>query len=174
MKSHFFHLIVALAIALVVWIGYGFWYAAVSAKSNVVADLQNQITTKAETVNRVISTRATLAEISDDETAVQGYFIPEAGVVAFIDGLEAQGRNQGATVSVLSVSTDSVATPPTFILSLTIKGTFDAVMRTIGIIEYAPYNLVVSELSFIQGDKNSWQADLKIIVGSVPAAKNNL
>jgi hypothetical protein len=40
-------------------------------------------------------------------------------------------------------------------------------MRTIGIIEYAPYDLLLSDLSVGQDDENEWHADLKILVGSV-------
>jgi len=170
MKSHFFNFIVALGVALAALVGYGFWYAAVAAKSAAVANLQSQIDTKTETMSRIASARAALAEISGDEAAVQSYFVSETGVVAFIDGLEAQGKAQGTVVSVLSVSAGAADTQPAFVLSLTIKGAFDAVMRTLGAIEYAPYDLSISELSLVQNGKNAWQADLKLLVGSVSAA----
>ena len=61
-------------------------------------------------------------------------------MVGFINGLEAQGQALGTTVSVLSVSAGT-GKQPTFMLSLTIEGTFDTVMRTVGVIEYAPYDI---------------------------------
>lgn len=166
MKSSLIHLISAVLVCSAALAGYGTWYAFISAKSITVADLQKQIDTKVETVSRVASTYATLAGIVDDETVVQNYFVPEAGVVAFINVLEMQGKAQGTTVNVLSVSTMNTSARPSLALLFSIKGTFDAVMRTVGSIEYMPYNLSVTTLSLRKDDKNSWHADLKLIVGS--------
>jgi hypothetical protein len=171
MKSPFSLLVVAIVICILVLTGYGVWYSAISAKSADVADLQSSIDTKTETVNRIAATRATLAGIADDEATVQGYFVPETGVVAFINALEARGKEQGASISVLSVSTSGTSARPTLTLMLSIKGTFDEVMRTIGSIEYAPYDLSVSTLSIAQDATSVWHADLKLLIGSVPAAR---
>ena len=172
MKSHFINLCVAIGIAFASFIVYWLWYSAIASESTIVASLQNQIDTKAEKISRIASARTALSEISGDEASVRNYFISETGVVAFINGLEAQGQKQGAVVSVLSVSTGTKNGQSTLLLSLTIKGTFDAVMRTIGVIEYGPYDISVSELSFVQDDKNSWHADLKLVVGSSNTAGN--
>jgi hypothetical protein len=166
MKSPVFHLIVAFVVAIAAIVGYGFWYNAVSAKSSDVASLQSQISSQAEAVNNIVSTREALTEIAGDEASMQNYFVPGSSMVTFIDGLEAQGRTQGTTVSVLSVSTGSTSVQPTFTLALTIKGTFDAVMRTVGAIEYSPYDLSISEFSMRQEGKNVWHADLNLLVGS--------
>ena len=171
MKSPFFHLVAAIAVCVVAFIGYGVWYAAISAKSTAVADLQNSIDTKTETVKRIAATRATLAGVTNDEAAVQGYFVPEANVVAFIDSLQARGKSLGTAVSVLSVSTSGTTAQPSLTLVLTVSGAFDAVMRTVGSIEFAPYALTISTLGVTQDGKNSWHADLKIVVGSMPATR---
>ena len=170
MKSRLFNFSIELIMAGAILVGYGFWYFAVSAKSAAVAGLQDQITAKTETATRIATARAAIAEIKDDEAIVQGYFVPETGVVAFISGLEAQGQKQGAVVSVLSVSTGATGAQPTLLFSLSVKGTFDAVMRTVGAIEYMPYDLSVSGFSLVQDDKNSWHSDLSIRVGSVKTA----
>jgi hypothetical protein len=167
MKSHFFHFAIALIVVIVVLVGYGFWYAALSAKSAAVANQESRIVAQTETVSRIASARAVLAEIAGDEASVENYFVSETGVVAFIDGLEAQGEAQGAVVEVGSVSAGTAGVRPTFILSLAIKGAFDAVMRTIGAIEYVPYDLSISGLSLTQDNEGRWHADLKITVGSV-------
>ena len=169
MKSPLMHAILAYSVCIVMIIGYGFWYTVIGAKSTAVANLESQIVTKTDTMSRIASARASLAEIAGDEASMQSYFVPETGVVAFINNLEAQGHTQGATVSVLSVSTSDAGTQPTLTFTLTIKGTFDAVMRTVGAIEYAPYDLSISTLSLGQESSNSWHADLNLLVGSVPA-----
>ncbi len=173
MKSPSLHLALALAVCLVTIAGYGFWYSAVSSKSAEVAGLQDQITTESENLSRIASARVALAEIAGDEKTIQGYFVSEADVVSFINDLEQRGLAEKAVVHVLSVSKGGSAAHPALLVALTIKGTFDSVMRTVGDIEYAPYALSISSLSVGKDDKNAWHADLNVTVGSVsqtPAA----
>lgn len=170
MKSPLTHFVIALVVGGAALIGYGVWYTTVSAKSTEVAQVQSQITTATESVGRIAAARAALTEIAGDEAKIQGYFVSETGVVAFINTLESLGLSQKAAVTVLSVSAGSSYAHPTLLLSLSIKGTFDAVMRTVGAIEYAPYAISVSTLSVGQDAKSSWHADLGLIVGSVPSA----
>lgn len=166
MKSPFSQFVIAGVLCTATFAVYGVWYATVAAKSAAVATLQNTITAKTETVNRIAATRATLAGILNDETVIQGYFVPEANIVAFINSLQTHGKVLGATMQVLSVAKSGTALAPVFELTLTAKGTFDAVMRTTGSIEYLPYDLSVSTLTVTQDAKDSWHADLKLLVGS--------
>lgn len=164
-------------IRLLIWIsvcagsiaGYGFWFSVIAGESAVVAGLQNQIDTNMETAGRVAAARTTLAEIAGDESAVRNYFVQETEVVSFIDNLEARARAQTAVVKVLSVSAGNSSKRPAFILILAVSGTFDAVMRTVGATEYAPYDLSISKLSLNKEGKNKWSANLELTVGSVPA-----
>jgi hypothetical protein len=170
MKSPYLHLIIWLVICVATFVGYALWYNAVADKSTAVAALQNQIDVKTETSARVAAARSALAEISGDESLVQSYFVPETGVVSFIDGLEALAKAQNADMKVLSVSTDGTAAQSNLALLFTISidGTFDSVMRTIGAIEYAPYDISVSKLSLNQAAKDAWHADMELTIGSVP------
>jgi len=159
--------IITLAASAATLAGYGMWYAVISNKSAEVAGLQSQIEAKTETVSRIASARAALSGIANDENIVQSYFVSEAEVVAFINDLEVHGKEQGAATSVLSVSAETINARPALLLALSVVGAFDAVLRTVGIIEYAPYDLSISDISVGRGDKNVWHADLKILVGSV-------
>lgn len=174
MKSILSHTVLAACACIVAILCYGFWYTAVGEKSVAVADLESQILTKTETTNRIASARASLAQIAGDEASIQSYFVPETGVVAFIDALQAKGKALGATVDVLSVSaTDSsVTATPSLTFSLSIDGTFDAVMRTVGAIEYAPYDLTLSGLSITQVTKGNWHAGMNLRVGSASATQS--
>ena len=169
MKSSLFHLLAAVTLCIVALIGYGVWYSTVSAESAAVADLQNNIVAKTEAVKRIAATRASLTDIAGDEALVQSYFVPEANIVSFINALESRGTAQKASVSVLSVSESGTKAQPALSFSITVKGTFDAVMRTVGSIEYAPYALSISSLSVAQDTKSGWHADLRLLVGSMPA-----
>lgn len=170
MKSSFIHSIIACSVCVAMVIGYEFWYGVTKAKSAAVAHLESQIVAKTETAHRIASARASLAEIAGDEASMQNYFVSETDVVSFITNLEAQGKTQGTVVSVLSVSASDPGRQPTLTVILTITGTFDAVMRTLGAIEYAPYALSVSTLSVEQDSKNSWHANLNLLVGSMSAS----
>ena len=167
MKSSLTQFIGALVLLILSVFGYGVWYATVAAQSTSVANLESQINTKTAAASRIASARAALAEIAGDEAAVQSYFVPETGVVSFIDNLETNARAQGATLSVLSVSTSGTGAQSAFIFALTINGSFDAVMRTVGAIEYAPYALSISALSLGQDSKKGWNANLSLRVGSL-------
>jgi hypothetical protein len=169
MKSPFAHLIFALIICALACVGYGFSYSILVQKSAAVADLESKIASQTDAINRLTATRAAFGEIAGDEAAVQNYFISESGVVGFIDMLQSSGRAQGAAVDVLSVSADKLSKQPTFTFSISISGSFDAVMRTVGVIEYAPYAVSVSALSVRQDAKNLWHADMIFVAGSLPA-----
>ena len=170
MKARLLHLGITLIISIAALIGHGVWYAAVASKSVSVANLESQIVSKTESMSRIASARMALIEVADDENVVRSYFVPETSVVTFIDGLEKEGKSHGATVKVLSVSSERAGSVPTLEFALAISGTFDAVMRTVGSIEYAPYDLSISELSLAHEEKSDWQANLKLIVGSVQTA----
>ncbi|OIO50728.1 hypothetical protein CO131_00025 [Candidatus Kaiserbacteria bacterium CG_4_9_14_3_um_filter_50_16] len=170
MKSSFFHLVFAIVVCVVILIGYGVWHAAIAKEGAAVTTLQSQIDAKTEAINRMSTTQTVLADITGDEAVVQSYFVSETGVVAFINDLEDRGRLLGTVVNVLSVSTGVVPAQPTLVFALTINGTFDAVMRTVGAIEYAPYDISISTLSVGQDGKNNWHADLKLSVGSSVAS----
>ncbi|MFZ2500944.1 MAG: hypothetical protein WAW90_03095 [Minisyncoccia bacterium] len=168
MRSPFIHFLIALAIGVLVLIGYGACYSGVSNKSKEVADLESQIDAATKNVSRIVSARSALAEIAIDEERMHKYFVPEADIATFINVLQARGIAQKTVVSVLSVSMGGSPAQPSLLLTLTVQGTFDAVMRTVGSIEYAPYAISISALSLEKSAKDSWQANLKIIVGAMP------
>lgn len=167
MKSPLIQFVGALVLLISSVLGYGVWYATIAAQSASVANLESQINTKTAAASRVASARAALAKIAGDEAAVQSYFVPETGVVSFIDDLETRARAQGTVLSVLSVSTSGTGAQSAFVFALTINGSFDAVMRTVGAIEYAPYALSISALSLGQDPKKGWNANLSLLVGSI-------
>lgn len=173
MTSSFFRLgIVCVLFALVIG-GYGVWYADVEAKSASVAKLTSQIQASSETEKRISEARESLSDLSGYENTIQNYFVPESGVVAFIDYLESSGRAFGATTTVSSVSKNA-GTSPSLSIALTVTGPFSAVMRTTGVIEYAPYALTLGSYTIQQGGKGVWTASLALTVGSSPAASTTV
>lgn len=170
MRPAAYQITASLVVLVVALILYGGWYAALSSKSASVASLEREIVTKTETAGRIAAARAALTEIAGNEATVRSYFVSDAGVVPFIDSLEKKGQAQGAVVNVLSVANAPDTAHPSLAIALSIKGPFDAVMRTLGSIEYAPYALTLSSVNLTLNAKGIWNADLALIVGSAPSA----
>ena len=167
MKSSLIQVVLSVLVCVATMVGYGVWYAHIGKMSARAADLENQILAKTETQKHISEAQASLAEIAGDEASIQNYFVPETDIVTFIDNLQSLGHSQGATVGVLSVAKAGSASRPTFTLSISVNGTFDSVVRTIGAIEYSPYALTISTLTLSSGDKNVWNATFTVLVGSV-------
>ncbi len=166
MKTSLIHFSIALIIFIATFSVYGFWYSAIAKKSATVAMMESQIKTKIESASRIAAARVALVDISGSEAKMQSYFVSESEIVAFINDLEARGRAQGTSVAVLSVSTASEDANQALTITLKVRGTFEAVMRTLGSIEYAPYYLRIRTLSLGLETKNGWNVDLSIVVGS--------
>lgn len=167
MRTTFVQLALAFAVCVAAIAGYWLWYGAVAAKSVSVTALQGRIDANMDTASRRAAALAALADMAGDDAAMREYFVSETGIVAFIDDLEALGRAVGSTtVSVLSVSTGGTGERPAFKFALSVKGTFDGVMRTVGALEYAPYAISISSLSVAKNAKNDWQANLVLFAGS--------
>ncbi len=126
--------VTALLVSIAAIAGYWFCYGSVMAKSASVAALESAIASENDTAGRIAAAQAALAEISGDEAVVQSYFVSKAGIVGFNDGLEAFGRSLGSKVTILSVSPSGTTLQPAFTLALTVTGTFDEVLRTVGAI----------------------------------------
>ena len=167
-SSSWTQLSLSVVVFLAALIGCGFWYGVLSAKSAAVAGLESQIEAEAQTAERIASARAALTQIAGDEASVQAYFVSDATVVSFIDDLQSKGSALGATVTVLSVAAANENAHPALQLSVGIQGPFDAVMRTVGAIEYAPYDVVMGNATVGKLDTGKWSANLTFTVGSAP------
>lgn len=166
MKSSFAHLVIVLLVCAVSVGGYWYWYTVIADKSLEAMILQSQINAKSGAISRITTAKTVFSQIASDEAAVKNYFVPETGIVSFIDVLEGRGRLLGTEVKVLSVSAGGDSAHPTLELALSVKGSFDAVMRTVGSIEYAPYAISISSLLVGKDVKDTWLANLKMRVAS--------
>lgn len=169
MRSPLTQFILTILVGTGVLVWYGVWRAEFLEKGDEVAHLQGQIAEVSATMDHISSARAAVAEIAGDEAMVKGYFVSENSIASFINGLEARGSAQKAVVTVQSVSTGSSPAHPTLAFSISVKGTFNAVLHTIGSIEYAPYAISTSSFSMRRDDKDAWSADLNLVVGTIPA-----
>jgi hypothetical protein len=180
-KIQFIFAVVLLALAVS---AYGSWYAVVSSRSAQSAELATQIQSKGQDAKRLAEAKTALASISGDEATVRGYFVSTADVVSFLENLQALGSRLGTNVTIASVSADNTqSTRPTLALTLQIAGPFDAVLRTLGSIEYGPYFIEVSDFSLTTvpaiaagagapARAAGWTATASFIVGALRAASS--
>lgn len=126
---------------------YGFWWTVVSHTSAQASEMHTQVTARAEDARRIRAAQEALATIAGSEASVASHFVSTADVVPFLESLESTGSALGAKVEVVSVGADTREGHPALTLSLQITGPFDAVVRTLGAIEYGQYDIVLSNLA---------------------------
>ena len=149
---------------------YGAWYSAVGDMSTQAAELESKIADRTQAAERANSAKAILAKVAASEALLNTYFVPASKIVDFIDETQQLGRDLGTSVTVLSVSEGDSKTIPTLILTLSVKGSFDAVTRTLGAIEYAPYAIRYTSLAVHKSLDDLWSGDASVVLGSVPAS----
>ncbi|MBU6323483.1 MAG: hypothetical protein KGI41_02060 [Patescibacteria group bacterium] len=160
-------------------VAYGMWYGTVMNASAEAGSLVSTITVDGARAARVAAAKTALASLASDESAVSRYFVSNATLVPFLESLQSYGTQLGAKMTINSVSSDTQAARPQLVVVGTAVGPFDAVMRVIGAIEYAPYYVTVDQLSLSSGSAASapnsanapasngtWTATFTLTVGS--------
>lgn len=144
--------LIQLVVALIVFAAalgvYGIWYSLVGKASVEAATLSEQIRTKSQDSARVAAAKVALESLAEDEAAMRAYLVREQDIVPFLGTLEDTGASLGSRVEVVSVSADSQGERSQIQLSLKISGSFDAVLRTLGAIEYGPYDSAIQSVTF--------------------------
>ncbi len=172
-RSQYIHL----GIALVVFGGaIGLVVAStlmVNAERTRAAALAGEVATKRLETMRVAAAKAALPALAADETAINQYFVKPDDIVPFLEKLQAAGKAEGAVVEVLSVG-NGQGSDHRIALSLRITGSFESVMRTVGGIEYSPYDIVLGNLTLdTQGTKTKagapeWTGAAVFTIGTQP------
>ncbi len=165
----------ALLILLIVLGVYLFWYAQVGAETRKIGIMEAQIQTQTQASSHIDLIKSQLNDLNTGQEAISQYFVSTNNVVPYLEGLQATGQFFGSNVTIASVS----ATPGTFYgkldLSLTISGPFSAVVRTLGAIEYQPYDTTINTLSLdttpssggSTPSASQWTANADFFVGTV-------
>ncbi|HEX8591618.1 MAG TPA: hypothetical protein VF696_02640 [Candidatus Paceibacterota bacterium] len=152
--------------------GYIIWYGTVTGEVEKAAALSQELGAHGEADSRAALARKELLELGQKEADVYGHLVATDDIVPFLESLEATGERLGTKVEVASVA-NSPGTPlNTLTLSLRITGDFNAVMRTLGAIEYQTYDTVLTNLTLDTppGSSAQWSAAATFAVGVMPAA----
>ncbi|MDB5195177.1 MAG: hypothetical protein JWO84_361 [Parcubacteria group bacterium] len=143
----FIPLIVSLVILVIASGLYGFGYYTLQSDIVKATTLAAQIKLKSAQLDQLSRAHAALATLTNDEATLNQYSIGKEDVVPFLESLQATGKPLGARVDVLSVADEKIGTHARISLSLSLTGSFDAVIRTLGAIEYGPYDGVITNLT---------------------------
>jgi hypothetical protein len=174
MKRSILYLVLSLLSLVAVLSGYGMFYGVVSALSGEVAALRAEIA-----VRNVVSNSTTApvdsAALIAAKQQVASFFVDPDNIADFLGGLQSIGTTTGARVAVVSVAEDKKSNGR-LTVTLQAVGSFDAAMRTVGAIEYSPYDLTVSNLVLSTQSKSddkavlaAWTASMTVSVGTVTA-----
>lgn len=147
MSRSLIQLIVALAVLAGAIALYSFWYVQVAKETKHSIELLSQIDATVQSAVTAAETSDTLAALAADEAAIQGYRVKLADIVSFLERIEGTGRTLGTSVEVISVS-DKPGADGRIALTVRILGSFDTVLRTLGAIEYGPYDSRITNLTF--------------------------
>ena len=169
--THFTHVVLALLLLAGAFTAYGFSYHIVDKKSADAAAAEASIKAKAEEATRAQEAQNQLAGLEDDEAQISQYFVATRDVVPFLTNIESIGRTFGTKVNVVSVSAAQGKPHGHLILSVSITGSFDNVLRTVGALEYAPYDIALQSLSLdttggAAGAAHEWSAAATFTVGT--------
>lgn len=170
-RTPYIHLIIAGAILLVALGVYVFWYGRVNTLSAQAAALSSQIQQLGDANGRASSVRRDLEEVGRQEAELYAHFVGNDTIVSYLETVEATGRSLGATVTVVSVGNAPARAghPAEIQMALRITGSFDAVMRTLGAIEYQSYDTTLTNVTLDTPD-STWTAAATFLIGTPPTA----
>lgn len=167
MKTSFTGSVVAFMLLLAALGGYVALRTMVGQKSVAVLLLNQEVTAKTNEAAKLAAVKEQLTALAGVEERVQAYFVPNAAVVSFINELQSRGETLGTSVEINSVAAVPATknNRPILKISLLVNGPFDAVVRTLGSIEYAPYALSATSFTLTADpDKKKWSATVNLLV----------
>jgi hypothetical protein len=169
MRNPLIHLGIATGVLLLAAGAYGVAYAIVEKASAEAAALHVQLDAKSENANQLSVARNALQALGENEELTTKYFVSPDNIVLFLEELESAARALGADMEVASVSTE-IGPRERIQVALKITGSFDAVMRTVGTIEYGQRDSQVRSLTIDTATtptgKREWTATATLLFGT--------
>ncbi len=137
----------AIVLLVLVLVGYGFWYAAVSRESEQAGVLEAKIAEQNDIAAKSVQAKTELTLLTTQGATIDQYFVQTNDLVPFLEQIQSLGKFLGTSVQVASVSAVPGSPYGHLNLSLSISGSFDSVVRTVGALEYQPYGVSINTLT---------------------------
>lgn len=165
---HVIHPLLMIGVLALALSAYAAWYGKVGEESANAVALAQKIEEAKQQGSQARAAKEELARASANEAAITGYFVDTKDVVPFLETLQSTGTRLNSKVEVVSVSSEPAKPHARLLLSLRITGSFDSVMRTLGTIEYQPYDTTIQSLTLDTppGEASMWTAAVTLSVGT--------
>lgn len=160
--------VAAATLLLLMLSAYAIWYRAVETRAQEATTLAEELQQRGEAGGRVALARKALEGLDADEATVHKYFITNEELVTFLESLERTGEQLGADIEVVAVQRGEGAQSTTITLALSIQGTFDVVLRTLGAIEYQPYDTRLTSVTLDTANAGVWTMAATVAIGTIP------
>ncbi|HYE22886.1 MAG TPA: hypothetical protein VEA92_00325 [Candidatus Paceibacterota bacterium] len=148
---------------------YVFSYLHVEGIGSRIVSAETEAQQKNAELMNIHEAQSALSVLTESEARIKGYFVPATAAVSFLESVGTAGDAFGADVSVVSVNEDTAETGRTMLsLALQVRGSFEAVMRTVGTLEFAPYDITLTNISLDATDAEgaAWTAAANFTVGT--------
>jgi hypothetical protein len=164
-KSLLTHLGVAILFAVVSILAYAWWQNTVAQTLTEATEVTAKAKAIEQELSEITHAKQEVASLEENEEFVRARFLPLEDIVLFLEELEETGQKYGATVSVVSVGDGKTGNRVSVALSA--QGSFNAVMKTIGAIEYGSYASAVKSLALDGGGEGNWNASFILEVEAI-------
>lgn len=145
--SGFLGILVAAACFLAAAGAYAAWHADVRKEAAEAAGFQAALRAEEAAGGRAAFERRAREALVGEEARIATYLVSPGEIVPFLESLEATGDRLGAEVAVVSVGDAPGAGASRIPLALSVTGSFDAVVRTLGALEYQPYDIRITSMT---------------------------
>jgi hypothetical protein len=168
-RAALIHFLIALSFAFLMLAGYVFLFLSLSSARAGAAAARAEVARMEHEDATLADAEDALAKLAADETLLRSYFVSTSGVVAFLERIERSGDALQSVVEVVSV-TEPKEEGGRLMLSVRITGDFRAVMKTLGSLEYGPYDIQVDSLTLDtvpSDDGEEWVAATTFTVATI-------
>ena len=153
-------LIICIILNLIVWGGYGFVFWKIRSQNKHISTLLNEAEQDVKKDESLRLIKASLGENKDFLSHINSYFIPNEGVVGFIDTLESYGKQIGVDVTIGSVSVEPDSqNKEDFKELLRLKveaiGSWNNLVSYLLTLENLPYSVRIDQVSYVLNSSNS-------------------
>lgn len=158
--------ILALLLNIGAYVLLGFLFMQIKSANERTSTLLNQVASQSKEEDTLKALKAFVQETAPLHTKLDTYFVSPEGVADFIDLLESIGRKVGVAVTILSVEKIVTAqSTEVEVLSLRLSGSgsWEDVVRFLGILEFLPYQTTIGQLVFSR-TQDEWRIDLTMSV----------
>lgn len=159
-------LLLTILLNLGVFVLFGFLFIQIKSANERTSGLLNEIELQSKEEDVLKSLKSLVQETAPLHAKLDTYFVSPEGVASFIGLLEAVGNRIGADVTITSVEkidTEKAKDVEVLRVVLNATGSWERVIRFLGIIEFLPYQTTVDQVLLTRTAKG-WRIDTTISV----------